>query len=151
MVKAKISKVRIGGKRRKTRKARGGNARECRLGTINIWWPIEDESLKKGDEVYITGEAGEIGIFIVKEIIPLTGFSQDLSRVGVNLVKKNDPNISIFLHSGDLIHQKRRICKLGQPPFKGGGGRKKNKRGILNVRKTRRIRRRCRRRRRLRR
>ena len=146
MVKSKRSKVRVGGRRRKTRK--GGNARACPRGMQEIYWPIDEHSLKKNDEVRIMG-AGELGIFIVKEIRPLTGF--DLDNVGVHLVKKGDSNISIFLPSGDLIHQRKRICKLSPPSFKGGRKRKKRKKESTYSRRTRRIRRRRRRRRRLRR
>ena len=102
----------------KRNKTIGGNKSvSCSSGQYEISYSdIENGKLLVGDKVYVKG-IGDISLWTVTKIVAANAYNPNW---GVE-IKKGDE--VIFLGSGDLIHEKKRICKTKSVRWRRGGSK----------------------------
>ena len=102
----------------KRNKTIGGNKSvSCSSGQYEISYSdIENGKLLVGDKVYVKG-IGDIALWTVTKIVAANAYNPNW---GVE-IKKGDE--VIFLGSGDLIHEKKRICKTKSVRWRRGGSK----------------------------
>lgn len=122
-----------GGRKRKRKTRKGGNqASRCSPDKTTISYDdIQNGKLSVGDKVYVKG-IGNIGLWTVTNIVHANAYDPNW---GVEITKGREV---LFLGSGDLIHEKKRICKSKPIGWRGGRKTKKTKRKSTKRKSTKR-------------
>lgn len=115
-------------KKYKYSKKKGGHQKnasrkvgKCRLEQMEIpYSDIDNGVIKLGDKVYVKG-IGDTGLWTITKIVKPNAYDP---KWGIEIMKNKE---YIFLSSGDLLHENKRICKPKSRRWKRGGKRKKTK------------------------